>query len=321
MRKFLVTRVSSLLLTLFLIMTITFALFRLMPGDPTLAVFDDSMSEDDRERVRELWGLNEPLHTQYFTYLVNAITFKFDRSFISGVSVQSIVAEKLMNSLVLMGPALGLSVVIGGIGGALVGWKRGSLLEKITVTVTLGLRATPVFFTGIMIAMVFAYQLRLFPSGGMMEPGSNLTAFQALSTKGFWLRVPLPLVTISLYLLGGPLMLMRTSILEVKGEDFMEVHLAKGLSEFTQIKHAARNAILPMVTYVAMMVTYVFHGQVVIETIFSWPGIGRLLVQAILDQDYPVAEGAFFLMALTVVIMTFIADLAYGSLDPRVVYE
>lgn len=321
MRRFLAARLSTLLLTLLLIMTITFALFRLMPGDPTLAVFDDSMSEDDRDRVRELWGLNEPLYVQYYRYLTNAITFKFDRSFISGRSVRDIVAEKLLNSLVLMGPALVLAIVSGVVGGAYIGWKRGSILERIVIILTLYLRATPVFFSGLIILMIFAYQLRLFPSGGMMEPGTNINVLQALFTKGFWLRLPLPLATITLYLLGGPLMLMRTSILEVKGEDFMEVHRAKGLSELMQVRHAARNAILPMVTYVAMMVTYVFHGQVVIETIFSWPGIGRLLVQAILDQDYPVAEGAFFLMALTVVVMNFVADIAYGYLDPRVVYE
>jgi peptide/nickel transport system permease protein len=144
---------------------------------------------------------------------------------------------------------------------------------------------------------------------------------QLLWTTDFLRHLVLPFVCASLYLMPEPLMIMRTSTLEVKGEDFLELLKAKGMSEAGVIRHAARNSLLPVISWTTLMASFAFGGQVLLEVVFSWPGVGREMVMAVSRQDFPVAQATFFLMAFVVIVMNFILDMVYGYLDPRIVYK
>src|SRR5262249_32915582 len=217
----------------------------------------------------------------------------------------------------------------GVLAGAWLAWKRGSWIERAAVPVVLATRAAPEFWIGMVLLAFFSFNLGWFPSGGASSPGlaysSNLQRILSLD----YLQHPpplaspqhraLPVITLALYLQGLPLLLMRSNMLEVMHEEFVTMARMKGFSEWRiVIGHAARNALLPVVTAFALGVGLSMGGNVVIETVFSWPGIGRMLVQAVSVHDYPLAQGAFLMIALVLALMNFVADLLYMVLDPRV---
>ena len=182
------------------------------------------------------------------------------------------------------------------------------------------MRAAPEFWLGMVLLAVFSFQLGWFPSGGANSPGAMYTSEWArLTSRDFLWHLVLPAATLALYLQGLPLLLMRSNMLDVMSEDFITMARMKGLSQWTiVIRHAARNALLPVATAFALGFGASIGGNVVVETVFSWPGLGKLLVGAVASSDYPVAQGAFFLITVVLVTMNFIADLLYTVLDPRV---
>ncbi|MCL5951273.1 MAG: ABC transporter permease [Chloroflexi bacterium] len=322
LKRFLLIRFAATLFTLFAIVTLLFLIVRLVPGDPTQMFINEAVWSDPAaiQRQRELWGLNDPIYIQYLRYLWNLVTFQFGQSFTQGISVRPIIIDKLLNTIVMMGPSVVLMVVLGAVWGAVAGWRRGSRFEQISAIVSLATRAVPSFFLAIIVLMIFSYNLRWFPSGGMVEAGTNLPFLQEIFSLDFLRHLILPTIVLVLRGANESFLLMRTSIIEVKGEDFFETLWAKGLSEPQVIRHAIRNAILPLITYIAVISAFLFEGQVLIETIFAWPGIGRQIVTSLMDHDYPVAQAGFFLTALVVVSMNLVVDVLYGYLDPRVKY-
>jgi peptide/nickel transport system permease protein len=321
LQKYFLNRIISLLFVVFCILTIMFLLFKFLPGDPTAIFVDSGFSDEMIERQKELWGLNDPLMVQYVRYLKNMVTFDFGTSFFQMRPVREIMIEKLSNTCAMMIPAVILSVVLGTCWGSVAGWKRGTKFESISITMSLFLRSTPSFFVGLMVLMIFAYKLRWLPSGGMSSPGTIAGFWGTIFSFDFLRHLILPTVVLVSREITGPTLLMRSSMLEVKGSDFLDILRAKGLKEINIIRHATRNALLPLVTYVAVMMGFVFQGQVLLEIIFAWPGIGREIVTALNDVDYPVAQAAFYLMALTILLMNFVADLLYGFIDPRITYD
>jgi peptide/nickel transport system permease protein len=215
--------------------------------------------------------------------------FRFGDSFFQNQTVADILAEKVANTCAMIVPALLVSVVFGTILGALAGWKRGSRFEQATVTTSLLLHSAPSFFVGILVLMVFSYQLRWLPPGGMVSLGGP---------EGFWAMIASRDYLQHLILPG---LVLR----------------AKGLTERRILVHATRNALLPLVTYIAVMTGLLLQGQVLLEIIFAWPGIGRELVTALGDLDYPVAQAALYVMALVILLLNLLADLLYGLIDPR----
>jgi peptide/nickel transport system permease protein len=169
--------------------------------------------------------------------------------------------------------------------------------------------------------MIFSYKLRWLPSGGMTGLGGPNHFFGIVGSGEYWQHLLLPLLVLVSREVTGPILLLRASMLEVKGSEFLDILRAKGLPPSGVVTHATRNALLPLVTYIAVMMGLLFQGQVLLEIIFSWPGIGRELVQALNDLDYPVAQAALYIMALVTLVLNFIADLLYGVIDPRVSYE
>jgi peptide/nickel transport system permease protein len=181
-------------------------------------------------------------------------------------------------------------------------------------------RAAPEFFVGMLLLTFFSFHLGWFPSSGVASPGTIYdNVFEQITSADFWKHLILPAATLALYLQGLPLLLMRSNMLEVLDEDFVVMARMKGLPEWRiMLAHAARNALLPIVTALTIGIGYAVGGNVVIETVFSWPGVGRILVRAVQSHDYPLAQGAFLLIAVVIVSMNFLADVFYSALDPRV---
>jgi peptide/nickel transport system permease protein len=317
---YLARRFVLMLFVVWAILTIIFVLFKLLPGDPAAIFIDSNFSVQMLERQRALWGLDDPIWLQYVRYLRNMALFDFGDSFFQNEPVAAILAEKTLNSMLMIVPALVISVVAGTIMGALAGWKRGSRFERATVAASLFLHSAPSFFVGILVLMLFSYQLRFLPAGGMVSLGGPETFWGIVTSGDYWQHLILPCLVLVSREITGPILLLRGSMLEVKGSDFIDILRAKGLSERRIVVHAVRNALLPLVTYIAVMTGLLFQGQVLLEIIFAWPGIGREIVNALNDLDYPVAQAALYIMALAIVGTNFLADLAYGAIDPRVTH-
>lgn len=321
-REYLIRRFLQSLLVLWAVLTLMFFLFRLAPGDPVALLVGAELPKEAQEQLRAAWGLDQALPVQYGHYLANLLRGDFGRSFYYGVPVWQSIGEPLRNTLVLMVASVLLALAVSIPAGAFLGWRRGRVVERLGIFLPLAVRSTPVFWFGILLLMVFAHWLRLFPVGGMRTPGAPDLPFLSLLVSGDFLRhLFLPFFCTALYLMPEPLMIMRTSTLEVKGEDFLELWKGKGHSDLGVLKRASRNALLPVVSWTSLMASFAFGGQVLIEVVFSWPGLGREIVLAVSRQDYPMAQATFFLMAVVVITMNFVIDLIYGYLDPRIVYD
>lgn len=320
-RGYVLRRLVLMLFVIWCILTIMFALFKFLPGDPTAVFVDNNFPQEMIDRQKELWGLNAPIWLQYLRYIRNMVLFDFGTSFFQNEAVSRIMVDKIQNTCLMVVPALIVSVVVGTLIGAVAGWWRGGVFERATVATSLFLHSVPSFFVGILALMIFSYQLRWLPPGGMVSLGGPEGFWAMVMSGDYWLHLILPGLVLVSREITGPILLLRSSMLEVKGSDFLDILRAKGLSETAIVTHATRNALLPLVTYIAVMTGLLFQGQVLLEIIFAWPGIGRELVQALNDLDYPVAQASLYIMALATLAFNFIADLAYGVIDPRVTYD
>ena len=279
----LLTRLAHMLFVLWVVATILFFLFRLMPGDPTVAYIDTNFTEEQVAQLQEDFGLDRPLHEQYFIYLENLAVGEFGNSFHHRRPVIEVLASVLPNTIVLTLTGLIIAYIFGVLVGAWLAWQRGSWFEGCTIPTVLTLRAAPEFWLGMILLAVFSFQLGWFPSGGANSPGAMYTSEWArLTSRDFLWHLVLPAATLALYLQGLPLLLMRSNMLDVMSEDFITMARMKGLSQWTiVIRHAARNALLPVATAFALGFGASIGGNVVVETVFSWPGLGKLLVGAV----------------------------------------
>lgn len=313
-------RLAQMLFVLWVVATILFFLFRLMPGDPTVAYIDTTFNEEQIQQLRKAFGLDRPLHEQYVIYLKNLLIGEFGDSFHHRQPVLKVLLGVLPNTVVLTLTGLVIAYVFGTLVGAWLAWKRGSVVEGFAIPTVLTLRAAPEFWLGMVLLAFFGFKLGWFPSGGANSAGANFTSEWArIFSRDFLWHLTLPALTLALYLQGLPLLLMRSNMLDVMSEDFITMARMKGLSNRSIIlRHAARNALLPVATAFALGFGASIGGNVVVETVFSWPGLGKLLVGAVASSDYPVAQGAFFLITVVLVTMNFVADMLYSVLDPRV---
>ena len=322
MEKYILSRMIQIIITFFIVMSIIFLLFRVIPSDPTSFLLTPSMTAEAKETIREQFGLNEPIITQYYLYFKNFFHGNFGNSFYSGRPVISIIKERMLNSIFLLTTAVILSYIIGITIGKAIAWKRGSKTEKFFVGLGLWFYTMFTPWLGILFLWIFAFKLHLFPLGGMITPEIWLTNPPLIKKICDLIHhLILPLTTYTLLWFGGRMLLMRNSMLETLKEDYIITARAKGLKEKDiRDKHAARNAMLPIVTAFAISLSFSIAGAVLIETVFSWPGIGRTIVEATLRQDYPLVQGAFTVITIVVLIANFMADIAYAYLDPRISY-
>ena len=317
------SRLAQMVFVLWAVATILFLIFRLMPGNPLVAYIDPTFTVDQQRELMQRFGLDRPLHEQYVIYIGNLLRGDLGDSFFYRAPVTQLIWDVFPNTVALTFVSLLIAYLIGTLGGILLAWLRGTLVEGLTIPVVLMTRAAPEFWLGMLLLALFSFSFGWFPAGGANSAGaafdSELARFLSLD---FLRHLFLPALTLAIYLHGLPLLLMRSNMLEVLQEDFVVMAKMKGLSRWTiLVRHAARNALLPVVTAFAVGIGYSIGGNVVVETVFSWPGLGRLLVRAVSASDYPLAQGAFLVIATVIIVMNFVADMLYSTLDPRVAHE
>jgi peptide/nickel transport system permease protein len=323
MSGYILTRLVHMAITLFAMLTLMFFLFRMLPGEPTMTVVNSSLSPEAQAVMKAQFGLDKPLIWQYVDYLKSYATLDFGLSFQTSRPVSELIQGRLLNTLVLIFPSMLLAYVLGALIGAALAWRRGGKIENGVILVATAFQAAPVFWVGMLAILLFSVKLDLFPVGHIVTPGTEPTSAWGLYfSLDFLHHLALPFLVHTAYQLCFPLLLMRSSMLGTLGEDFIELARMKGLSERKVLyHHAMRNSLLPLATTAPMILGWAVAGSVVIETVFSWPGLGLLMVEGVNRSDYPLVQASFFLIAVLTVLGTFVADLLYGALDPRIVYR
>jgi len=319
--EFLVRRLVSFVFMLFFLLTAIFVLFRVMPGDPTAMLVSGRLTEESRQAMLENFGLDRPLHEQYVVFIRNVLQGDFGISFFYREPVADVIFPALINTLMIMLPALTLVMVIAYFWGSVVGWNKGTALDRWGTYIPVSLRAIPHFILGLGLLIVFSYNLGWLPTGGMGPiGGADQSVVERLTSPTFYKYAALPFTTALLHYIADPMMLMRNNIIGEREKDYVELHRLKGLHPRQVRRRAARNSMLPLLTWLTPMIGIAFGGQILIEVVFSWPGIGRELVLAAQRQDMPVAQAAFFMVAVIVLLTNLVVDLAYGYFDPRISY-
>jgi peptide/nickel transport system permease protein len=316
MLRYAVRRVTWMAVTLFLVTTATFFLFRAVPGDPSVALIGPDLDPSVQNKLRSDFGLDKSVLDQYLSFLWQALHGDLGISFRYRQPVTEVLGEKLLNTLLLVLPAMIVAFVLGSAIGAVAGVNWGRAWDSGLSRTFLAVKSAPVFWTGTLLLMVFSYQLGWFPTGGMSQLGGDDGGIFTLELLRY---LALPLFLLSIVFMVEPMLTMRTSMLEVLHADFVELARAQGLSRRTIVfNKAARNALLPVVSLLPAVSSHLVGGQVIVETIFSWPGMGREMVEAVNGFDYPMLQGAFLLIAALVIAVNAISDLLYAYLDPRV---
>jgi peptide/nickel transport system permease protein len=319
--RYLGRKVMQAALTILAIIVLNFVLFRMMPGSPErILMRNPNITAAAIEAVRERWGLDQPvIPDQLIAYVGSMISLDLGYSFkFRGREVTEVIADRVWPTVLLVGLAEVIAIVVGLTLGAYAGWRRGGVVDRIGNGVSLILYSMPYFVIGMPLVIIFAVGLGWLPASGMQTiGGGSRQFFDEVVDVGRHLI--LPLATVSLGLIGGYSILMRSSIIETRTEDYVTTARAKGLPDGRVLRsHAFPNALLPMVTLIAINLGYVVAGAITAEVVFSWPGLGTLAVDALTSRDYPVLQGVFLLLAISVVLANLLADVVYGLLDPRV---
>ena len=330
--NYVLRKISFAVTTLIAVVIFNFLLFRILPGDPVkLIIHSPRMTREAQERIRANFGLDKPVwfdlerlkqgdvlgafDTQFTAYVRNLLRGDLGISFSSRQEVAELLSERVWRTVVLILGGEVIAIVLGMTIGLIAAWRRGTRLDTAILLLGLFSWALPTFFLGIILLILARGYL---PVGGMATPG--LSPEDGLT---YWLDVAkhlvLPTLTMAIVYTSEYMLIMRSSVVEVLTEDYILTAKAKGLSTFRILRdHALKNSMLPMVTIIAITFGYTVGGAIQVETVFSWPGLGRLMYEAVQKRDYPVLQGSFLLLAATVILANLLADLLYLVLDPRI---
>lgn len=317
--QFLSGRLVKGILVLFAIAVLNFFLIRAAPGDPAQVLAGEAGAADAQllEQLRERFGLNEPITTQLWIYIKGYMTFDLGFSYRQQQPVLTLVLDRLPATLLLTGAAFVISLALGVMMGALAARRAGRWSDSLITGLSLVFYATPLFWIALMSQIVFALKFGLVPNVGYETIGANYTGLARALDIGHHLI--LPAMTLGLFFTALYARMMRASMLEVAGADFVKTARAKGVSQArVWRRHVARNAILPVVTLAGLQAGQLVGGAVLTETVFAWPGIGRLMFDALVQRDYSVLLGVFFMSSAMVVGFNIITDLVYRIADPRI---
>jgi peptide/nickel transport system permease protein len=316
-RWYLARRVFGAFLTLFFVLTVNFFLFRIMPGDPvSMLVRQQRLTPAQQEEQIRTFGLDRPLHEQYVVYLANTLQGDLGRSGLTSRPVTQMISERIWPTVLLVGAGTLISIVVGLLAGIYGAWHRGSALDKGSLFTSLFFYSLPEGWFGMMLILIFVGVFGIFPAGGYRS-GAPLTGIAYVTDV--LNHLVLPLATLTLGYIGSYAIVMRSSLLEVLGEEYITTARAKGLAENQALwRHAVPNAVLPSVTLVLYSFGYVVGGSIVIEYVFSYPGLGGMTASAVNSQDFPLLQGMFLLFSASVIFFNLVADLLYGYFDPRV---
>ena len=299
---FLIYRLFRLLIALWCVVTVVFVVMRLS-GDPVPLLLPPDAPIAEMERLRHDMGLDRPIYVQYGVFINQAVQGDFGRSIHFRTSAMQVVWERVPATLELAFVSFVCAIVVAIPAGVVSAIRRGSVYDNIVMGVALVGQAAPTFYIGIMLILVCSLRLNLFPTSG----------------RGGWQNLVLPGVTLGAFAMASIARITRSAVLEIMRADYIRTARAKGLPEFwTLAKHIMRNAAIPIVTIVGLQLGNLLGGAVVTETIFSWPGIGRLAIQSIYNRDYPIVQSCVFITAAMFVILNLLVDVAYGILDPRI---
>lgn len=318
--KFILQRFALMLLSLFIVMTLLFLLFRIMPGNPASQLVSPRFSEAERQALLRQHGLTEPLYVQYIVYLQNVAQGNLGISFQHGSPVLPFLLNKTLNTLSITVPALFLAFTFGPFIGANFAWNRNEKLDSYGTGLVLIAFAAPIFWTGMLCIMVFSFWLGWLPAAGMRSATYVETSLAGRFLDVEFLRhAILPILIFGLWRLSQPTLIMRNNMIDLIGSDFIKLKRAEGLSEKRiMYRHGARNALLPLVHYMALAFGFAFGGSIILETVFSWPGIGQAMWTAVRASDYPVAQGAFTIISTAIIVLNFLVDVLSVYIDPRV---
>ena len=302
---YILKRLALALLTIWIVITITFFVTRAVPGGPFLG--EKALSEAATAALNAKYGLDKPVFEQYTTYLSDIITkLDFGPSLKDrGRDVADIILEGMKVSLKLGLSAAAIATVTGIVLGAIAALRRNKIIDKVIMVITTAFVSMPSFIMGTLLLLVFALNLHLVPANGAMEGG-----------------LILPVVTLALYPAAYITRLTRSSMLDVLGQDYIRTARAKGVSPVKVIfGHALKNSLIPVITYLGPMLAYIVTGSLVVEQIFAVPGIGRDFVNSITNRDYPLIMGTTIVLATLIVVMNLVSDIMYKVVDPRITLE
>lgn len=317
--QFMLTRVAQGLVALVLIATVNFMLVRAAPGDPVSVMAGEAGASDAQfvSQLRREFGLDQPLSTQLTTYLGHVVRLDLGFSYRQQQPVAKLIADRLPATLLLTGSAFVLSLIFGVVLGALAARKAGSWLDSAITVVALVFYATPLYWLAMMAVLLFTVQMNWLPGFGFMTVGSGLSGV-ALAWD-IAQHLVLPSLTLALFFMAVYARMTRASMLEVAQMDFVKTARAKGVKPGRiQRAHILRNALLPVVTLAGIQAGSMIGGAVLTETVFAWPGIGRLMFDALLQRDYNLLLGCFLATAAMAILFNLITDLVYTLVDPRI---
>jgi peptide/nickel transport system permease protein len=338
--QFLLRKIGWSILTILFVLVLNFFLFRVLPGDPARAgIRDPRLTKNAIETLRVRFGLDKPvincfeslnpikvgdcsvnpLDTQFFIYIRNLTQGELGISFHTNRPVIEVLSERLWNTILLIGAGQILAIFVGVILGVLAAWKARTPIDYGALLTGLLAWSLPTFWLGII--LLFWGSNQGFPIGGKVTPGMSSRPF-LIQFGDLLQHMVLPTLTYTIVYMGEYLLLMRSSLLDVLAEDYILTAKAKGLSTFQILKdHALKNAMLPIVTIIALNLGFTVAGAIQIETVFSWPGLGGAIFESVGRRDFPVLQGAFLLIAVSVILANLLAELVYSLLDPRVQTE
>lgn len=302
MLRYLARRAILSIVVLFGLSLLVFAMVNLS-GDPVRLLLPPDAAPAEVERFRQQLGLDRPLPERYLRFLGQALQLDFGTSLQLREPALALVLDRLPATLSLAGLAVACAVLIGVPLGVLTAVKRDTAWDTIITSLAVFGQSTPIFWVGVMGILLFAVRLRWLPASGV----------------GGWEHYVLPVATLTLFLLGGLVRVTRTSMLEVLDRGYVRTATAKGQSPRLVVwRHAFRNALIPVVTQIGLQMRFVIGGSVITETIFAWPGLGRLLVNAVYARDYPIVQAGVFVIALILIVINTLVDLSYARLNPKV---
>lgn len=353
LRGFILRRLVYSFILILLVIVVNFLIFKSMPGDPTeflMQAWEPGVRQEERMRqeqlLRERWGFNDPLYVQLAKYIKNLLSFSFGTAIIDKRPVSEVMMERIPYTLLLLGTSTLISIIIGVLWGIIVIQKRGSFFDTFSVLSSLITGALPTFWMGMVFLTIFYTTLGWFPNagafprewaGGHWPQPFLISIFGQQSTLlvevkvslqslldlvgGYLRHLTLPLMTLVLFNFGGWLLLTRATMLEAITEDYVLTARAKGVGESTvMIRHALRNACLPLVTSAALSFGFVLSGAIITESVYTYPGLGGWTFAAIVTRDLIVLMAIFYVTSICVIVANIVADLLYGVLDPRIRY-
>ncbi len=338
--RFFLKKLLWAIFTIAFVIVLNFFLFRILPGDPAKqGVRDPRMTKEAIETIRVRFGLDKPvincfvslnpiemgeclvnpLDTQFFIYAKNLIQGDLGISYHYNRPVTIILVQRLWNTILLIGAGQILAIIVGVVFGVVAAWKARTPIDYSALLLSLLAWSLPTFWLGMI--LLFWGSNNGFPIGGKATPGMSL-ASPADQIADVLQHMFLPTLTYTIIFMGEYMLIMRSSLMDVLSEDYILTAKAKGLTTFQVLKdHALKNAMLPLVTVIALNLGFTMAGAIQIETVFSWPGLGGAIYQAVVQRDYPMLQGAFMMIAVSVIIANLLAELGYSMLDPRVQSE